>query len=192
MPHSSSVRLRGVGARNSLITILANYACNVGQRGPFRLYCTCNGLAVTAMWAVGAVVCLLAMINFALLMGVGAHLMVDTQKGTVGVIMAALASVAFTHLARRRYARHGRFVLDGERGVLRRYRGKRLVGEFHFNDVRRVWTTFDYTDGVRLNGPPKWLQIAMSSGEIFRIAKGDPQELRPVCDAIKSMGLALG
>ena len=187
-----SATYNAVGARISLINLLNNYACRVGLRGESRLYCTCNGIVMTVFWGVAAVVCLLAMINFAVLMGIGENVGADIRKGTVGAICSVLMAITFAHLVIQRYASHGRFELDAEHLVMKRYRGNRLVGEFHFRDVRRVWTTFDFTDGVRLSGPPKWLQIAMNTGEIFRIAKGDTQELRPVCDAIRRMGLSLG
>jgi hypothetical protein len=94
-------------------------------------------------------------------------------------------------MAIQRYRKHGRFELDGELGVLRRFRAGRLTGEFAFDEVNRVWLALDATDGLRLSaGPPSWLQVRMQNGEIFRLAKGTRQELAPVCDAMRELGLA--
>ena len=66
-----------------------------------------------------------------------------------------------------------------------------MVGEFDFEEVRRVWLSLDRTDGIRLDATPSWLQIGLRSGEIFRLAKGSRQELAPVCEAMRDLGLAL-
>jgi len=173
--------------RKSLITLLSNYACNVGQRGAQRLYCSCSGNVVTGLLLVGAAIATLAIVAFALLMAAGGNV----PKGILGGVMGATLAAASIHLAVQRYRRHGSFELDGEHGVLRRYRAGRVVGEFDFAQVRRIWLSLDRTDGIRLDAPPSWLQVGLRSGEVFRLAKGSRQELAPVCDAMRNMGLAL-
>jgi hypothetical protein len=177
-----------VSARSSLITLISNYACDVGQRGDRRLYCNCTGLVVTTLFAVGAVICLASVVAFSMLVAAGGN----PAKGAVGALMGSAMAVAMGTLAMRRYDRHGRFVIDGEQAVLKRYRGNTMVGEYSFRDVLRVWTVDDLTDGMMVIQltPPSWLQIATRSGEVFRVAKGTRQELAPVCEALRRMGLA--
>jgi hypothetical protein len=48
----------------------------------------------------------------------------------------------------------------------------------------------DATDSLALvRGTASWLQVALSTGEVFRLAKGSPLELEPVCDAMRELGL---
>ncbi len=168
--------------------MLSNYACEVGQRGERRLYCKCTGWVFTTLLVVSAFVGALAVVSFGFLVMAGG----DPSRGFVGALLGATLSAVAVHLAANRHRRHGRFVLDGDHGILRRYRAGRLVDEFAFNDVQRVWLTIDLTDGVRLSAPPSWLQVAFRNGSIFRLAKGSKTELAPVCDAMKKLGFALG
>ncbi len=170
-----------------MITLLSNYACSVAQRGAQRLICRCSGNVVTGLLLMGAAIAALAIVAFALLMAAGGNV----PKGLVGAALGVTLGAVSTHLAVQRYQRHGRFELDGEQGVLRRYRAGRMVGEFDFGEVRRVWLALDRTDGLRPEAPPSWLQIGLRSGEVFRIAKGSRQELAPVCEAMRDLGLAL-
>lgn len=174
--------------RTSLITLLSNYACDVAQRGALRLVCTCRGNVVTAMLACSAAVAALSVVAFPLLVMAGG----DRTMGIVGVGMALLLAGFSIQLAVSRYRKHGEFVIDGEAGVLQRYRAGRMTAEFGFENVTRVWTVLDPTDSMGLlSGPPRWLQIGLDNGEVFRVAKGSPQELEPVCDAIRKLGLAI-
>jgi hypothetical protein len=141
---------------------------------------------MTIILALGAAVAAISVVTLVLLVNAGA----DLHKGLASVAMALILAGASAHMAIQRYRKHGRFELDGDEGVLRRFRGGRLTGEYGFDQVRRVWLTVDATDGLGiLHGPPSWLQIALATGEIFRIAKGSRQELEPVCDAMREMGL---
>lgn len=178
-------------SRQSLIYLLSNYACRVDQRGDSLLYCTCTGLAYTAFWGFGAVVCLLAMLNLAMLMTVASELSLSIGSGSLGVLLAAATSIIFAHLALRRHARHGRFEFDGDEGTLRRFRGRRLVDEFAFDDIQFITTRLDLTDSFRLRRPPQWLLVQLCNGDVLRIAKGDNQELAPVFDAIRQLGLKM-
>ncbi len=172
-------------ARTSLITLLSNYACAVAQRGALRLYCNCSGNVITTLLALGAAIAALSILAFVLLMEAGGNV----PKGLMGTGLGLTLATASSWLAIQRYRRHGSFELDGEEGVLRRYRAGRVVGEFGFAEVSRVWLSLDRTDGIRLEAPPSWLQIGLQSGEIFRLAKGSKQELEPVCEAMRRMGL---
>ena len=73
---------------------------------------------------------------------------------------------------------------------MRRYRGGRMTGEFALSSITRVWLTVDATDGIRLDSPPSWLQVLLDTGEVFRLAKGSRQELAPVCEAMRDLGLS--
>lgn len=168
--------------------LLSNYACEVGQRGERRLYCKCTGWVFTAVLAISALIGALAVVSFGFLVAAGG----DPFRGFVGAILGATFAAIAVHLAANHYRRHGRFVLDGVSGILRHYRAGRLVDEYAFNDVQRVWMSIDLTDGVRLSGPPSWLQIALRNGNVLRLAKGSKTELAPVCDAMKKLGFALG
>jgi hypothetical protein len=189
-----------VPARSSLVTLLSNYACDVGQRGDRRLYCNCDGLVITAGFVVGALIGLTSVVAFAMLVAAGGN----PAKGAVGAAMATGFATAMGTMALRRSSHHGRFELDAEQALLRHYRGKRKIGEYSFRDVLRVWLVTDLTDGrvavqVTLGATPlagsrapaSWLQIATRSGEMFRLAKGTRQELAPVCEAMRRMGLSL-
>jgi hypothetical protein len=181
-------------ARASLITLLSNYACQVGQRGAKRLYCTCRGNVITGLLAVGTAIAALSVVPALwltpLLIDAGRDR--DAAVGFVGMLLGLVLAGGSAYLAVQRYQRHGRFELDGERGVLRRYRAGRLTGEYGFDKVRGVWLSLDMTDSLALlHGTPTWLQIAFSTGEIFRLAKGSPKELEPVCDAMRELGLSV-
>ena len=165
--------------------LLSNYACDVAQRDARRLYFNCSGIVLTVLFAFGAAVAVLSVVAFSLLVHAGG----DSRTGLIGSLMGLSLAVWSAHLAILRYRRHGRFELDGDKGVLRRYRAGRLTGEFALSQVTRVWLTVDATDGLRLDGPPSWLQVLLDSGEVFRLAKGSRQELAPVCDALQELGL---
>jgi hypothetical protein len=166
--------------------LLSNYACFVAQGGARRLYFRCRGLVVTGFFLIWAAVAALSVVAFVLLMVAGG----SETMGLVGSLMAISLAVWSTHLAVERHRRHGRFELDGEAGVLRRYGGGRHVSEYALSDINRVWLALDATDTVRLEQPPSWLQVRLKSGEIFRLAKGTRVELAPVCDVMREMGLA--
>jgi hypothetical protein len=173
--------------RPSLIMLLSNYACAVARHGAQRLDCRCSGNVVTALLFTGTATAILALVAFVLLMMAGG----DWSIGMLYVGMALGLAGASTQMAITRYRKHGHFEIDGERGVLRRYRGGRMTSEFKFNDVKRVWLAVDATDGMAMLGTmPTWLQIAFEGGQIFRIAKGSRQELEPVCEAMRELGLA--
>jgi hypothetical protein len=107
--------------------------------------------------------------------------------------MALLLAGISTQLAISRYRKHGDFVIDGETRVLQRYRAGRMTAEFGLDRVKRVWLVLDSTDTLAiLSGTPRWLQIGLDNGEVFRVAKGSQKELAPVCDAFEKLGLALG
>jgi hypothetical protein len=167
--------------------LLSNYACRVAQRGARSLYFNCNGLVLTVLFAVGAAVAVTSVVAFVLLVQAGG----DESRGLIGALMGLSLAVWSAHLAIRRWQRHGTFELDGDRGVLRRYRAGRMTSEFELTQITRVWLAVDATDGLRLDGPPSWLQVLLDSGEVFRLAKGSHQELRPVCEAMKNIGLGL-
>lgn len=176
-----------VSARSSLITLVSNYACDVSGRGDRRLYCNCSGLVVTVAYALGAMVGLLSVVAFSMLVAAGGN----PAKGAVGALMGITLAAAMATIAIRRYSRHGSFIIDAEQGTLRHYRGKRMIGEYSFRDLLRFWLVIDPTD-VQLPELtlPSWLQVTTRSGETFRLAKGTRQELAPVCEAIRRMGLA--
>jgi len=168
-----------------VVNILTNYACEVGTRGDVQLHCTCTGAGMTAAMALGSLVAILAVVPFPTLVAMGG----TTGQGVMGMMLGAAVSLWFAYLAFSRYRRHGRFVLDNDRGTLRHYRGRRMVNEFVLRDVMRVWLVADFTDGFRVLGAPAaWLQIALCTGEVFRIAKGDQEELRPVCAVVRKLG----
>jgi hypothetical protein len=175
-----------VAERASIMLLLSNYACHVAQRGARSLYFHCSGLVVTGFFLIWAAVAALSLVAFVMLVMAGG----DAQFGLIGSLMAISLAVWSTHLAVARYRRHGRFELDGDKGVLRRFRAGRCVGEFHIADITRVWLALDATDTIRLEQPPSWLQVCMKSGEVFRLAKGTRTELEPVCDVMREMGLA--
>ncbi len=177
--------LFGVGERGSLVSLLSNYACGVYQRGPQKLFCRCRGLGMMAFMVTSAIISGLAAVSMLLLVRAGGDALVGLISGVMGVTLAT----AFVHLAIQRYRRHGSFELDGERGIVRRYRVGRMVREFAFDEVHKVSLVLDPTDGIRLSGPPSWLQIKLQSGEIFRLAKGSYKELAPVCAALVRLGL---
>ena len=166
--------------------LLSNYACHVAQGEASRLYFRCRGLVVTGFFLLWAAVAVLAVVAFVLLVMHGG----DRSQGLVGCLMAISLAVWSTHLAVARHRRHGRFELDGEAGVLRHFRGRRMVNEFQIGDITRVWLALDATDTVRFEQPPSWLQVGLRSGEVFRLAKGTRVELEPVCDVMREMGLA--
>lgn len=174
-----------VGERTSLVNLLSNYACGVYQRSPEKLFCRCSGLGMFTFMVVSALISGMAAVSLLLLVRAGG----DAFIGLLGGIMGVSLATAFTHLAVQRYRRHGSFELDGEQGVVRRYRVGRMVGEFSFEQVRRVSLVLDPTDGIRLSGPPSWLQIRLQNGDIFRLAKGSYKELAPVCAALARLGL---
>lgn len=170
-------------SRRSLITLLSNYACEVGQRGD-ELHCTCRGAVTTALMGLGSFVALLSAVSFTPMMALGGTI----SKGVIGSILGLAVAIAFGYLALARSRRHGYFVLDGQYQTLRQYRGKRVIREFVLRDVMRVWLVADFTDGLRaLSGPPAWLQVALRTGEIFRLAKGNREELLPVCRAVRNI-----
>lgn len=171
--------------RGSLVSLLSNYACRVYQRGPEKLFCRCTGLGMTAFMLTNAIISGLASVSLLLLVRAGGDALVGLLGGVMGISLAT----AFGHFALQRYRRHGSFELDGKRGVVRRYRIGRMVGEFGFEQVRRVSLVIDPTDGIRLSGPPSWLQIRLKNGQIFRLAKGSHSELAPVCAALAQLGL---
>lgn len=170
----------------SLVNLLSNYACTVAQRGAKRLYFTCSGLGIMALLLIWVLVGGLSVVAFFLLVRAGG----DAHQGLLGSVMGLSIAFWTAHLAVQRYRRHGQFELDGEHGILRRYRAGRMVGEFRLGDISRVCIVLDPTDTVRFTNLPSWLQIDLRSGEIFRIAKGTPQELEPVCEALRRMNLA--
>lgn len=184
--HTKRAYLYSVSDRKSIIMLLSNYACDVAQRGARRLYFNCNGLVLTVMFSIGTAVAVLSVVAFVLLVQAGG----DEGRGLIGALMGLSLAVWSAHLAIRRWQRHGTFELDGDRGVLRRFRGGRMTGEFALTQITRVWLTVDATDGLRLDGSPSWLQVLLDSGEVFRLAKGNRQELEPVCEAMKNLGLA--
>jgi hypothetical protein len=143
---------------------------------------------VTGFFLLWAAIAALSVVAFVLLVVHGG----DANTGLVGSLMAISLAVWSTHLAVARYRRHGQFELDGEAGVLRRFRGGKMISEFRFNDITRVWLAIDATDTVRIEQPPSWLQVGTKSGEVFRLAKGTRVELAPVCDVIREMGFAPG
>jgi hypothetical protein len=156
----------------------------VGQRGD-ELHCTCTGAITTALMGLGSLLALLAVVSFSPMMALGGTI----SKGVIGSILGLAVAIAFAYMALSRRRRHGYFVLDGQYQTLRQYRGNRVVREFVLGDVMRVWLVADFTDGLRaLNGPPSWLQIALRTGEIFRLAKGNREELLPVCRAVRRIG----
>ncbi len=165
--------------------LLSNYACDVAQRGARRLYFNCSGLVLTAMFAVGTAVAVASVVAFVLLVQAGG----DESRGLIGALMGLSLAVWSAHLAIHRWQRHGTFELDGDEGVLRRYRGGRMTGEFALSSITRVWLTVDATDGIRLDAPPSWLQVLLETGEVFRLAKGSRKELEPVCEAMRDLGL---
>ena len=169
----------------SLVNLLSNYACTVAQRGAERIYFTCSGLGVLTVLLTWSIVGALSVVAFYLLVRAGG----DADQGLFGSIMGLSIAFWTAHLAIQRYRRHGRFELDAERGVLRRYRAGRMVGEFDLDEISRVCLVLDPTDTVRLRKLPSWLQIDLRSGEIFRLAKGTRQELEPVCEALRRVGL---
>ena len=139
------------------------------------------------MLSAGVAVAVLSVVAFILLVMAGG----DSVRGFMGVAMALTLGVASTHMALARYQKHGSFEIDGDEGVLRRYRAGRMTSEFAFDEVKRVWLATDHTDGMGLLGSmPIWLQIAVEDGQVFRIAKGSRQELEPVCEAMRQLGLA--
>jgi hypothetical protein len=169
----------------SLVNLLSNYACTVAQRGAERIYFTCSGLGILAILLLWSIVGALSVVAFILLVRAGG----DADQGLLGSIMGLSIAFWTAHLAVQRYRRHGQFELDAEHGVLRRYRAGRMVGEFDLGDISRVWLVLDPTDTVRFSKLPSWLQIDLRSGEIFRLAKGTRQELEPVCEALRQVGL---
>ncbi len=176
-----------VSARSSLITLVSNYACDVGARGDRRLYFDCSGLVVTVLFSLGAMIGLLSVVAFSMLVAAGGN----PAKGAIGGLMGTALAAAMATVAMRRYNRHGSFVIDAEQAVLRHYRGKHMLGEYSFRDLLRFWLVIDPTDIHTLElTPPNWLQVTTRSGEIFRLAKGTRQELAPVCEALRRMGLA--
>jgi hypothetical protein len=172
--------------RGSLVNLMSNYACTVAQRGVQRLYFTCSGLGVTAILVLWAAVGTLSVIAFYLLVRAGG----DASQGLLGSLMGLSIAFWTTHLAVQRYRRHGQFELDAEHGVLRRFRAGKMVGEFRLGEISRVGLVLDPTDTVRFTKLPSWLQVDLRSGEIFRLAKGTRQELEPVCEALRRLGLA--
>jgi hypothetical protein len=177
-----------VSDRISLTTpLLSNYACRVAQRGTRRLYFNCGGLVVTAMLLLSATIGVLAVVAFYLLVQAGGN----ASEGLIGALLGVSFAFWSGYLAITRYRQHGHFEVDAETGVLRRYRGGRQVGEFRLRDVRRVWLALDVTDTLHLDALPSWLQIGLTSGEVFRLAKGTREELQPVCEAMRRLGLAL-
>ncbi len=143
-------------------------------------------MVVTGFFLLWAAVATLSVVAFVMLVVAGG----SERMGLVGSLMAISLAVWSTHLAVARYRRHGRFELDAEEGVLRRFRGGRMVNEFEIGDITRVWLVLDATDTIRLEQPPSWLQVGLKSGEIFRLAKGTRVELAPICDVMREMGLA--
>jgi hypothetical protein len=141
---------------------------------------------VTGFFLLWAAVAALSLVAFVLLVVAGGN----ENQGLMGCLLAISLAVWSTHLAIARHRQHGRFELDGEEGVLRQFHGDRLVNEFCFNDITRVWLALDATDTIRLEQPPSWLQVHLKSGQIFRLAKGTRVELEPVCDVMREMGLA--
>lgn len=166
--------------------LLSNYACHVAQGDSRKLYFRCRGLVVTGFFLLWSAVAALSVVAFVLLVFAGG----DEHMGLVGCLMAISLGVWSAHLAVDRYRRHGRFELDGHAGVLRLFRGGRQISEYRIRDIKRVWLVVDATDTVRLEQPPSWLQVALESGEVFRLAKGTAVELEPVCDVMREMGLA--
>jgi len=185
-PVTATTYLYTVSDRKSMMLLLSNYACDVAQRGARRLYFNCSGLVLTTMFAAGAGVAVASVVAFVLLVQAGG----DESRGLMGSLMGLSLAVWSAHLAIRRWQRHGTFELDGDEGVLRRYRGGRMTGEFALSSITRVWLSVDATDGVRLDAPPSWLQVLLESGEVFRLAKGNKTELAPVCDAMRDLGLS--
>ena len=138
-----------------------------------------------AFMVTNAIISALASVSLLLLVRAGGNATIGFIGGVMGITLAT----AFGHFAVQRYRRHGSFELDGARGVVRRYRIGRMVGEFDFAQVRRVSLVIDPTDSIRLSGPPSWLQIRLNNGDIFRLAKGSYSELAPVCAALARLGL---
>ena len=170
--------------RRSIVNLLSNYACTVRQRGRL-LVCRCSGWVVTAFMLAAAAICGLASIAMLLLIRVGG----DPTHALVISLMGVSLMTASGHLACVRYRRHGCFELDGEHGLLRHFRVGRQVAEFDFDQIQRVSLVLDASDGMRLSGPPSWLQIGLSNGEVLRLAKGSRQELAPVCAALRELGV---
>jgi len=141
---------------------------------------------MTIFLAFGSAVAALSVVSFVLLVQAGG----DASRGLLYSLMGLSLAVWSAHLAIRRYRRHGSFELDGDLGVLRRYRAGRMTDEFSLSQITRVWLTIDATDGVRITEQPSWLQVLLDSGEMFRLAKGNERELAPVCDAMRHLGLA--
>jgi hypothetical protein len=141
---------------------------------------------MTIFLAVSAATAALAVVAFVVLVRAGG----DASTGLLGSLMGLSFAVWSGHLAISRYRRHGRFELDGDVGVLRRYRAGRMTDEFSLSQITRVWLSVDATDGVRFDEQPSWLQVLLDSGEVYRLAKGNHRELEPVCDAMRELGLA--
>lgn len=158
----------------------------MAQRGAERLYFNCSGLVMTAILAIGSVIAVLSVVAFWLLVSYGG----DSDQGLLGSLLGLSMAVWSGHLALSRYRRHGRFEIDAEEGVLRRFRAGRMTSEFHLSQITRVWLAIDATDGLNLSGPPSWLQVLLDTGEVFRLAKGSQKELAPVCEAMRGLGLA--
>lgn len=137
------------------------------------------------MFAATGIAAALTMVSYVILVRAGG----DPGEGLLGAVMGLTVAYWSLTLAVRRYRRHGEFELDAERGVLRRYRAGFMVGEFDLDLVDQVGLVIDPTDGVRMSSLPSWLQVTFCTGEVFRIAKGSPQELAPVCAALRHFGL---
>jgi hypothetical protein len=176
-----------VSDRISLTTpLLSNYACRVAQRGTRRIEFDCSGLVFTVMLLLSATIGALSVVAFYLLVQAGGN----PTEGLVGALLGVSFAFWSSYLAVQRYRQHGHFEVDADEGVLRRFRAGRQVSEFRLRDIRRVWLALDVTDTLHLDALPSWLQIAMTSGEVFRVAKGTREELEPVCAALRRLGLA--
>jgi hypothetical protein len=175
-----------VSERGSIILLLSNYACRVAQTGGARLYFKCSGLVTTALLVAAASVSALSVVAMYLLVSAGG----DANRGLLSGLMGLSLAVWSGHMALTRYRRHGRFEIDADEGVLRRYRAGRMTSEYSLDQITRVWLTIDATDGINLNTPPQWLQVLLDNGEMFRLAKGSRKELAPVCEAMRGLGLA--
>jgi len=170
--------------------LLKNVSAQVRWVGPGLLRCEVPGSVVTVLLAAAAGVGLAiggASGVAALILPFPNPLPVLASSG-----MVIVGGGVFGWLALSRKRKSGIYLLDRNKREIVRLVRESPKERWGFEEIRRVETAIDLTDGTRMDllpALPAWLVLVTAGGRRLRIAKGGKAELERVEAALGEVGL---
>ena len=166
--------------------LLRHSACSVVLKEPGVLVCEVFGSMMNvALVLVGALFVLSAFSRV--------PLFIDSSPEPLMLILASIGSLAFGWFLIRRFQKRKREISRFEIDQTQRVIQDMANGDvWAFDDVARVYTVADLTDGTRLDlfpSYPRWLMVIFKDGRRIRLAKGGRKELAPVLQWLSDAGL---